>query len=94
MTFKPDIDDLRESKALEVAETLLSEGYEINAVEPNIQSHKNFSLLNLSDAVEQSDIICVLVRHREFLNLEIKKNYKNITHLIFVDLFSKSKCVF
>lgn len=73
LAFKPDIDDLRESKALEVAETLLSEGYEVNAVEPNIQSHKNFSLLNLSDAIEQSDIICVLVRHREFLNFEIKK---------------------
>lgn len=73
LAFKPDIDDLRELKALEVAETLLSEGYEVNAVEPNIQSHKNFSLLNLSDAIEQSDIICVLVRHREFLNFEIKK---------------------
>jgi UDP-N-acetyl-D-mannosaminuronic acid dehydrogenase len=83
LAFKPDIDDLRESKALEVAETLLSEGYEINAVEPNIQSHKNFSLLNLSDAIEQSDIICVLVRHREFLNLEIKKKLQNHNTLDF-----------
>ena len=83
LAFKPDIDDLRESKALEVAETLLSEGYEINAVEPNIQSHKNFSLLNLSDAIEQSDIICVLVRHREFLNLEIKKKLQKHNTLDF-----------
>ena len=83
LAFKPDIDDLRESKALEVAETLLSEGYEINAVEPNIQSHKNFSLLNLSDAIEQSDIICVLVRHREFLNFEIKKKLQKHNTLDF-----------
>ena len=83
LAFKPDIDDLRESKALEVAETLLSEGYEIKAVEPNIQSHKNFSLLNLSDAIEQSDIICVLVRHREFLNLEIKKKLQKHNTLDF-----------
>mgnify|MGYP006075126475 CR=1 FL=1 len=83
LAFKPDIDDLRESRALEVAETLLEEGYEIVAVEPNIQSHKNFSLLNLSDAIEQSDIICVLVRHREFLNLEIKKKLQKHNTLDF-----------
>ena len=83
LAFKPDIDDLRESKALEVAETLLSEGYEINAVEPNMQSHKNFSLLNLSDAIEQSDIICVLVKHREFLNPEIKKKLQKHNTLDF-----------
>ena len=83
LAFKPDIDDLRESKALEVAETLLLEGYEINVVEPNIKSHKNFSLVNLSDAIEKSDIICVLVRHREFLNLEIKKKLQNHNTLDF-----------
>ena len=41
LSFKPNIDDLRESKALEVAETLLAEGYEVIAVEPNIKSYKN-----------------------------------------------------
>ena len=72
LSFKPNIDDLRESKALEVAETLLAEGYEIFAVEPNIQSHKNLSILNSSDAIKQADIICILVKHREFLQPKIK----------------------
>jgi len=72
LTFKPDIDDLRESKALEVAETLLAEGYEISAVEPNIQTHKKIELLNLSDVIDHADIICVLVKHREFLDHNIK----------------------
>jgi UDP-N-acetyl-D-mannosaminuronic acid dehydrogenase len=72
LAFKPDIDDLRESKALVVAKSLSIEGYEINAVEPNIVSHKNFLLSNLSDAIEHSDIICVLVKHHQFLQSEIK----------------------
>ena len=72
LAFKPDIDDLRESKALEVTETLLREGYEIFAVEPNIKSHKNLLLFNLTDAIEQADIICVLVKHRDFLQSETK----------------------
>lgn len=73
LSFKPDIDDLRESKALEVAETLLLEGHEISAVEPNITSYKNLKLKNLLDAIDQADIICVLVKHREFLNSKIKE---------------------
>jgi UDP-N-acetyl-D-mannosaminuronic acid dehydrogenase len=72
LAFKPDIDDLRESKALVVAQSLSIEGYEINAVEPNIVSHKNFLLSNLSDAIEHADIICVLVKHHQFLQSEIK----------------------
>lgn len=73
LAFKPDIDDLRESRALEVAETLLFEGYTIYVVEPNIQTHKKFLISNLKNAIEHSDIICALVKHREFLNPEIKE---------------------
>jgi UDP-N-acetyl-D-mannosaminuronic acid dehydrogenase len=73
LTFKPDIDDLRESKALEVVEALLEDGYKIKVVEPNIKSHKKFLMLNLSDAIEEADIICILVNHREFLNSKIKE---------------------
>ena len=72
LAFKPNIDDLRESKALDVVETLIEEGYEINVVEPNIKSHKNLSLVNLLDAIEKADIVCVLVKHREFSKIEIK----------------------
>jgi len=72
LAFKADIDDLRESKALEVAETLLEEDYEIIVVEPNIKEHKKFLLSNLSDAIEQANIICVLVKHRQFLESGIK----------------------
>ena len=73
LAFKPDVQDLRESKALEVAENLLAEGYEINIVEPNIKTHKKLLLLNLLDAIEQADIVCVLVKHHEFSQPEIKR---------------------
>ena len=72
LTFKPNINDLRESKALEVTETLLAEGFEVITVEPNIQLHKNFKILNMFDAIEQADLICILVKHREFLKPEVK----------------------
>jgi UDP-N-acetyl-D-mannosaminuronic acid dehydrogenase len=88
LTYKPDTDDLRESKALEVAETLLAEKYEICVVEPNINSHKNLLILNLVDAIEQADIICVLVNHREFLQSEIKDKLIKCEALDFCGVFS------
>ena len=83
LSFKPNIDDLRESKALEVAETLLAEGYEVIAVEPNIKSYKNLKILNIFDAIDQADLICLLVKHREFLEPEVKKKLMKFEMLDF-----------
>ena len=73
LSFKPNIDDLRESKALEVAKTLSLEGYDVITVEPNIKSHKNLKILKLYDAIEQADLICLLVKHREFIEPKVKR---------------------
>lgn len=73
LAFKPDIDDLRESPALEVAETLSAQGYGVVAVEPNISSHADFTLLSLDSALYNCEVIAVLVKHREFLCGEVRE---------------------
>ena len=73
LSFKPDIDDLRESPALEVAQTLARQGYDVVAVEPNISSHDDFALLDLDCAISQCDVIAVLVKHREFLRADMRE---------------------
>jgi UDP-N-acetyl-D-mannosaminuronic acid dehydrogenase len=72
LAFKPDIDDLRESPALHITQTLLAQGYDVVAVEPNIESHEDFTLLSLEDALTTADIFAVLVKHREFLDESVK----------------------
>lgn len=72
LAFKPDIDDLRESPALHIAEALLTQGYDVVAVEPNIDSHERFTLLALEEALKNADVFAVLVKHREFLNEPVK----------------------
>lgn len=52
-------------------------------IKPNIKSYKKLLLLNLSDAIEQADIICILVKHSEFLQTEIKKKLVNFGALDF-----------
>lgn len=67
LAYKPDIDDLRESPAVEVTHMLAAASkYSLNVVEPNLETHPEFQLMPLRDAVLGSDIVVVLVAHREF----------------------------
>ena len=75
LAFKPDIDDLRESPAMLIAQNFAQVGCQILAVEPNIEELSKelegdtLRLVSLEDALAQADVICVLVKHREFLDL-------------------------
>lgn len=71
LTFKPDIDDLRESPALEIARQLAVEhSGPLLVVEPNIDTLPNglerAELLDLPGAQNRADIHVYLVSHREF----------------------------
>lgn len=67
LSFKPDIDDLRESPAVYVAESLISQNYDLVVVEPNIQEDDRFILIGLEDAIETADILAILVKHKQFV---------------------------
>ena len=83
LAFKPDIDDLRESPALEVAEALLAQGFDLVSVEPNIETHPVLPLLELSCAIEQVDVVAILVKHREFLLPLVQQQLREIDALDF-----------
>lgn len=71
LAFKPDIDDLRESPALYITKTLKAQGLDILAVEPNIDSHKEFEIVDFEGAINDADIIVFLVAHKEFKGIRI-----------------------
>ena len=68
LSFKPDIDDLRESPAMQIAMNLQELGFDIVAVEPNIQSHPSLGLTDIDFAIESADVVAILVKHREFVH--------------------------
>lgn len=74
LAFKPNIDDLRESPALHVAEQLKADGFNILFVEPNLKKHDKFELTSFSEAKLKCDVMVFLVAHKEFksLNEEIE----------------------
>jgi UDP-N-acetyl-D-mannosaminuronic acid dehydrogenase len=83
LAFKPDIDDLRESPAVHIAESLQGQGYEIIAVEPNIEEHNSFKLSELDDALRTADVVVILVKHRQFSDAQVKRKLAELTVLDF-----------
>jgi len=66
LAFKPDIDDLRGSPAIEVVKELIASNLNVVCVEPNIETHAEFSISSFDDALRGADVIVVLVGHKEF----------------------------
>lgn len=71
LAFKPDIDDLRESPALRIANVIAQEHKgKVLAVEPNIEmlpsALKDAELVSLSEAHQRADVHVYLVGHRQF----------------------------
>jgi len=80
LAFKPNIDDLRESPALEITKKLAEQGLNILAIEPNIAElpsglPNNITLISI-EGNQQADIHLMLVDHNKFkVNFSIESNY-------------------
>lgn len=77
LSFKANIDDLRESPAVNITERLARELREtrILAVEPNVEtlpknleSLPNVELVSYHEGITQADVILLLVDHQEFID--------------------------
>ena len=66
LTYKPNINDLRESPALKIIQNLISEKFEILLADPNIKEYENIVLNDFNKVIENSDLVFILVAHREF----------------------------
>ena len=79
LAFKPDIDDLRESPAVNIARDMLdADEAELLLVEPNIselpKSLMFGNLVELESALEQADVIAILVGHSQFKKTSLPKD--------------------
>ncbi|UOU96706.1 UDP-N-acetyl-D-mannosamine dehydrogenase [Chryseobacterium daecheongense] len=76
LAFKPNIDDLRESPAIHIAERVLQDSgnADLFIVEPNVKEHKVFKLTDYKEAAEKADIVVLLVAHNEFKELVFNEN--------------------
>lgn len=71
LSYKADIDDLRESPALEIYHELEQQDFKVMAVEPNLRKHPELEITDTLRAVMEADMIVFLVAHKEFKSLTI-----------------------
>lgn len=71
LTYKPDVDDLRESPALYIVKKLVADGFNILSVEPHIKEFEGFKVYSVEEATNAADIVVFLVKHRIFKEIEL-----------------------
>jgi UDP-N-acetyl-D-mannosaminuronic acid dehydrogenase len=73
LAYKPDVDDLRESPATEVVHILQNEGALVKVWEPfkpNADMPGITMARSLDEAIQEADLLLLLVKHSEFLSFE------------------------
>jgi UDP-N-acetyl-D-mannosaminuronic acid dehydrogenase len=73
LAYKPDVDDLRESPAIEVVHLLQKEGAQVKAWEPFKPEAKLNGIdmaTSFEGAIEGAELVLLLVKHSEFVNLK------------------------
>lgn len=78
LAYKGNVDDIRESPAMEIYEILKEENkYEVRAFDPHVQAE--FVEDNIERAVAGSDLVLILTDHNEFkeLDWELLKTMEN-----------------
>lgn len=92
LTYKPDIDDVREAPALQIAkECATFARVDLLVCEPYLQSHtvKNLigvDTISLQKGIEQADVILALVKHCQFKHID-KNSIRDKKVLDFCGIF-------
>lgn len=71
LAFKADVDDMRESPALDIVRELVNADVgQVIVAEPHIDQHAEFDVLPWQEVVRRSDIVVLLVDHKPFRKLK------------------------
>ena len=78
LTFKADIDDLRESPALAIVSELAAAGVgrllvvepNVDALPPAIANRHDVALTDMGEAIAKADVVVFLVNHKSFSTIE------------------------
>ena len=87
LAYKPDVDDLRESPAVEVVHLLQNAGAQVKAWEP-FKPEANLPGIHMAaspdSAFQDADALLFLVRHTEFMNFDpVEISSKTTARVVF-----------
>lgn len=70
ITYKGNIDDMRESPAMEIIELLEAEKFNLSIHDPHVNTDK-LHLVSFEEALEGADMMLILTDHNEFKNINL-----------------------
>ena len=85
LAYKGNVDDLRESPAIEIAELLKNEkNIEVACHDPHVKSGK-FAVVSAEEAVRDAHLVLVLTDHNEFKETDFNALSKNMAQKMIFD---------
>lgn len=77
ITYKGNVDDTRESPAMEVISLLTNKGYRVQIHDPHVRQENTPLLLTTSEeALKNADCLLILADHQEFKHLDEEKVFR------------------
>ncbi|PET78152.1 UDP-N-acetyl-D-mannosamine dehydrogenase [Bacillus sp. AFS001701] len=73
VTYKGNVDDMRESPAIDIIKLLRNEGINVTAHDPHVASSEKFKLLSTKEAVKDAHLILILTDHNEFKAMDFEE---------------------
>lgn len=74
LSFKGNVDDMRESPSLDVIEELQREGLEVTSFDPHIKENQHpTQVQDIEEALKDADLLLVLTNHDEFAFMDPAK---------------------
>ncbi len=84
ITYKPDVDDIRESPLIELVDLLKENDYQVKIFDPFVKEYPGLEK-ELSKAVSGSDLLVLGVNHSQFASLNLAEVAKQMRHAWLLD---------
>ena len=85
LTYKANVDDMRESPSLKVVSELISNGFEVRVSDPYASEKSPYKCVSVEDAVNGADAVVLLVDHREYIGLNVNSMRDNMRGSVIID---------
>ncbi|MBM7361612.1 UDP-N-acetyl-D-mannosaminuronic acid dehydrogenase [Priestia taiwanensis] len=89
VTYKGNVDDMRESPAMDVITLLINQGFNVKMHDPHVESDK-YQFVSAEEATNNADLVLVLTDHDEFKKMDYDALATNMNT---PNLFDTRKCV-
>jgi UDP-N-acetyl-D-mannosaminuronic acid dehydrogenase len=81
ITYKPDVDDMRESPIVELNELLLNEGFDVHIHDPFITEYNH----DVYEIMKNASLVILAVNHKVYADINFDKMYDVVAKPVVLD---------